>query len=125
MTGSFTLSKNERLKRRKSIEMLFDKGKAIKYPAIILIHRKSEDKEGLKAMFTVSKRNYKRAHDRNRIKRLMREAYRLQRNLITLEDKNYHLCFTFTGKQLPEYAYVYEKMGLLLNNLNAQLKELP
>ena len=125
MNGPFTLSKNERLKRRKSIEMLFDKGKAIKYPAIILIHRKSEDKEGLKAMFTVSKRNYKRAHDRNRIKRLMREAYRLQRHLITVEDKNYHLCFTFTGKQLPEYAYVYEKMGLLLNNLNTQIKELP
>ncbi len=125
MTGPFTLSKKERLKRRKSIESLFDKGKAIKYPAIIMIHRKSEDEEGLKAMFTVSKRNYKRAHDRNRIKRLMREAYRLQRYLIDVEVRNYHLCFTFTGKQLPDYHYVYEKVGLLLKNFNDQQKAIP
>lgn len=125
MTGPFTLSKKERLKRRKSIESLFDKGKAIKYPAIIMIHRKSEDEEGLKAMFTVSKRNYKRAHDRNRIKRLMREAYRLQRYLINVEVRNYHLCFNFTGKQLPDYHYVYEKVGLLLKNFNDQLKAIP
>ena len=124
MIGPFTLSKNERLKKRKSIELLFDKGKAIKYPAIIMIHRTAEEGEGLKAMFTVSKRNYKRAHDRNRIKRLMREAYRLQRHLLSEDFKNHHLCFTFTGKQLPTYNYVYEKIGLLLTNLNAQQKEL-
>jgi len=123
MNGPFTLSKNERLKKRKSIELLFDKGKSIKYPAIIMIHHKPDDLDGLKAMFTVSKRNYKRAHDRNRIKRLMREAYRLQKHLLSDAYQNHHLCFTFTGKQLPEYSYVYEKIGLLLKSLNTLQKE--
>jgi hypothetical protein len=55
----------------------------------------------------------------------MREAYRLQRYLIDVEVRNYHLCFTFTGKQLPDYHYVYEKVGLLLKNFNDQLKAIP
>lgn len=69
----------------------------------------------LQAGFTVSTRHFKKAVDRNRIKRLMRESYRLQKNnlKITLEEnhKNLAMFFIYTGNKLPEYEEVFEKIG--------------
>jgi ribonuclease P protein component len=86
------------------------------------------------AMFSASKRLFKRAHDRNRVKRLLREAYRKQKHVVysSLKERNqqYALHFIFTGKQLPNYPYVFGKMNdLILRFCNeaaqAQLPENP
>jgi ribonuclease P protein component len=70
------------------------------------------------AMFSASKRLFKRAHDRNRAKRLLREAYRKQKHVVysSLKERNqqYALHFIFTGKQLPNYPYVFGKMNDLI-----------
>lgn len=75
----------------------------------------------LKAGFTVSSRHFKKAVDRNRVKRLMREAYRLQKNelqlLPELNKNTLALFFIYVGKELPEYEWVYEKMGVVLKRL--------
>jgi ribonuclease P protein component len=72
-------------------------------------------------MFSASKRNYKRAHDRNRIKRLMREGYRKQKHIVYsfLEKKEMQcaVLFIFTGRQLPDQAYVHGKIYGLLKRL--------
>jgi ribonuclease P protein component len=115
-----TFSKDERLSRRKIIESLHEKGFSVKSPAIILVYLPCElpTDHPAQAMFSASKRLFKRAHDRNRVKRLLREAYRKQKHIvytsIKARNQQYALHFIFTGKQLPNYPYVFGKMNDLI-----------
>jgi ribonuclease P protein component len=129
----YTLGKEQRLKSRKEIELLFKAGKSISiYPFRILYLFQETvttfpdngfpaNNDKLQAGFTVSSRNFKKAVDRNRIKRLMREAYRLQKHELFLLPalNNYRLTifFIYTGKELPEYKLVFEKIGDAFNRL--------
>jgi len=115
-----SLSKDERLNRKKIIEEVFKNGLSIKSQAMIIIYHYTElpSKYPAQVMFTASKKLYKRAHDRNRIKRLLREAYRKQKHLVynslNQKKKQAALLFIFTGRQLPNYPYVHGKMSELL-----------
>ena len=75
----------------------------------------------LQAGFGASSRNFKKAVDRNRIKRLGREAYRLQKQplLRQLTEKGFSMAvfFIYTGRELPVYATVTEKIGVALQKL--------
>jgi len=69
----------------------------------------------------VSSKNFKKAVDRNRIKRLIREAYRLQKIFLSdaLKEKNIQLALfiIYTGKELPEYKMVSDKIDLILHRI--------
>lgn len=79
----------------------------------------------LQAGFTVSTRHFKKAVDRNRIKRLMRESYRQQKNnlLAKLEEnhKNLAIFFIYTGNELPNYPLVFETIGNAIQQLEKSL----
>jgi ribonuclease P protein component len=75
----------------------------------------------LQAGFGASSRHFKKAVDRNRIKRLCREAYRLQKQPLfqRLKEKGSSLAvfFIYTGKELPDYHAVTDKIGVALQKL--------
>lgn len=81
----------------------------------------------LQAGFTVSSRHFKKAVDRNRVKRLVREAYRLQKYELQLSPQlvknSLSIFFIYVGKEIPEYALVYEKTGAVLKRLIKLINE--
>lgn len=84
MARLFTLSAKERIKSRKDIETLFRSGKAFFVFPFKVIYRIGEEAGGLQFMVSVPKKQFKRANDRNKIKRQTREAWRTQ-NLVLKE----------------------------------------
>mgnify|MGYP002633143915 FL=1 len=112
-----TLGKKERLKSRKLIGRLFEEGTSIKNFPFRLVYLSTEITSvfSVKASFSVPKRNFKKAVDRNRIKRLIREAYRLEKKNV-FKGSNFHCAFmiTFIGKKEPVFHDVQEKIKELL-----------
>ncbi len=71
----------------------------------------------------VSKRRFKRAVDRNRIKRLMRESYRLQKHVLPQkENSTLQMCWIFVGKDLPEWQEVLSAGKKIFNKLQPDKK---
>ena len=126
MTKKFTLGKDERLKSRKLIEQLFSDGKSfnvLPYRILFKFINTAEKKYDSTLQFgvAVSSKNFKKAVHRNRIKRLTREAYRLQKLPLqeTLKETplNLTLFFIYTSKELPDYQLVKERVNLILERL--------
>ena len=104
------------------IQQLFDEGRSFShFPFRVMYLQPESQISPLQAGFTVSTRHFKKAVHRNRIKRLMRESYRLQKNslknLLEKDHKNLALFFIYTGKALPKYEEVFEKIGEALKRL--------
>ncbi|WP_103866672.1 MULTISPECIES: ribonuclease P protein component [Aquimarina] len=121
-----TFNKKEKVKSKKEIDFLFSEGKSIsKYP-IRLVYKKStfEDTIKIKAAVSVSKRNFKKAVDRNFIKRLMREGYRKNKYLVPNTTHQFTFMFLYSGKKMPEYAQVEPKIKEILQKFVEQEIEL-
>ena len=125
MAKKFTLGKNERLKSRKQIEQLFSEGKnfplspfRVYYKFIPIVN---DSASSLQFGAGVSGKNFKRAVDRNRIKRLTREAYRVQKillqEILSQKGLQLNLFFIYTGKELPGFSMMKEKVNVILNKM--------
>ena len=113
----YTYSKDEKLKSRKLIKELFENGKAATVYPLRMIYLKKEHfgKYPVKAGVSVSKRNLKHAVDRNRIKRLMREAYRLNKHLLyTNLEEQYIIMFIYLAKEKETFKLIENKMKDLM-----------
>jgi ribonuclease P protein component len=79
----------------------------------------------VQAMFVVPKKKFKKAHDRNKLKRRMREAYRLQKSSFYEQLKgssvNLDLAFLYTGGEEQGYAEIKTSMLKILNFLTGEI----
>ena len=120
-TARYFLKKEDKLKSRKAIDELFKKGKNFSNFPLKVIWVPANKIATLQAGVGVSSKNFKKAVDRNRIKRLMREAWRLQKNgLHTQLEQNYKsmsVFFLYVGKEQPAYELIFEKMGSAIKKL--------
>jgi len=115
-----TFPKTEKLKSKKLLDELFTSGKKLNEYPIKLVYKQLnfEDDVLIKAGVSVPKRNFKKAVDRNRIKRLLREAYRLNKHIIHSELKEKYVCmFLYLGKEMPTFEMLDTKAVKLLNKL--------
>lgn len=129
MAKQFTLGKDERLKSRKAIEQLFKEGKrfAVSPFRVYYLPTTGIQAQNLQFGIGVSAKNFKKAVDRNRVKRLTREAYRVQKNLLQdqlkAKDKGLHLFLIYTHNELPDFKLVNDKVDLILKKLSRLIDE--
>lgn len=106
---AFKFTKKEKLKSRKTIERIFQEGKSItKFPVkLYYLSADNDEDTKIKTAVTVPKKNFRSAVDRNRIKRLLREGYRLNKHLIFNNiEGNYAFLILYLGKELPRYGEI-------------------
>ncbi|MFL9845862.1 ribonuclease P protein component [Flavobacterium rhizosphaerae] len=124
MEKRFTYPKSEKLKSRVVIEKLFTGGKSVsKYP-LRLVYIPLDDADIISSTqvgVSVSKRYFKKAVDRNYYKRLMREAYRLNKYQLTgALTKPYAFMLLYQTKDRLTYDEVYEKTVQLIDKFLLQ-----
>jgi len=114
----FTYNKKEKLKSKKLIDQLFNEGQSVSAFPLRLVYLKTSFDEDIiaKTGISVSKRHFKTAVDRNRIKRLLREAYRLNKaqyfNKLTTP---YAFMILYIGKEKPKFKQVETQMNRLFS----------
>ncbi|WP_420320887.1 ribonuclease P protein component [Flagellimonas sp.] len=115
--SNFTLPKKEKLKSKKVFEQLFLEGSSIKAFPIKLIYTKVDFDDGtnIKVGVVAPKKKFKSAVKRNRIKRLMREAYRLNKHIVFNKiEGNFAFLFLYLGNVMPDYNEVDGAINKLL-----------
>jgi len=147
MTTKNTYSKQEKLKSRKALEELFAKGKHFSVFPIKVFYTvvdqsvsdwaadnargNSEIKLNHSALVQagvgVSSRIFKKAHDRNKVKRLLREVYRTQKQplytKVAANQQQLNVFFLYIGKELPVFADLQIAMEKTLEKLIRKISE--
>ena len=121
----FSFNKAEHLCSKKVIDKLFTDGKTIFVYPVKIVYLKTSllSKFPVQAAFTVGKRNFKRAVQRNLIKRRMREAYRLNKHQLYDEigEKQVAVFFIYTAKTISEYRQIESSVKKGLKKLLSEL----
>ncbi|MBG6063136.1 ribonuclease P protein component [Flavobacterium sp. CG_9.1] len=120
---NFTYPKTEKLKSKITIGLLFTEGKSVsKYPLRLVYKAGSFDKsEKIKMGVSVSKKNFKKAVDRNYFKRVLRETYRLNKHLLIDNlDQPYSFMFFYQTKDRLSYQEINTKTIQLFEKFIAQ-----
>lgn len=123
--------KTEKLKSSKAIASLFAEGKSYtKYPIKVFFLPKAHISSAVGkldknlAAFAVPKRNFKSAVDRNRIKRQLREAYRLNKYVLEdIEDNKIMMLFLYLAKDKPTYDALEKAMLKLVRKLASEMEQ--
>ena len=132
-TGSF--GRQQKLKSRKQIQKLFTGGNShFVFPVKVawMVDQpgpRPTGNTGVQAGVSVSKRNFKKAVDRNRIKRLLREAYRLHKHDLVEQFEGKSFCLSlfmiYVDKTLPTFESLQQKVALALKMLKDKTTQVP
>jgi ribonuclease P protein component len=126
--NTFAFGKPERLKSRKQIDALFAGGRSITRFPVRLRYQLCPRPEGappVQAGVSVSRKAFKRAVDRNRIKRQLREAYRLQKapllQTVSKTDRQVVLFLIYTGKDQQPFDAIVSAVTHCLDGLHQKV----
>lgn len=123
---NFNYPKNEKLKSKITIGLLFSEGKSVsKYPLRLVYHSGAlGDEQQLKVGVSVSKKYFKKAVDRNYFKRLLRESYRLNQHLLKQQlDQPYALMLFYQSKDRLTFEEINTKTVQLFEKFLAQVQD--
>lgn len=120
---NYRFTREEKLKSKTTIDSLFQEGKGmVKFP--IKMQYMSHEKPMHQIAFSVPKRNFKRAVDRNRIKRQLREAYRLNKHILyENEIPSQAIFFIYIAKDMPTYKNLEKRMKACFHELIKRYKK--
>ena len=91
----------------------------LKFPVLCHFYKQSGSGK-LLFLFSVSKKRFPKSVDRNRIKRLMREAIRLQKNKILMsESHDLIIGLTFLSDSITNYQIIYNSVSTIINKINS------
>ena len=123
-------SKAERINSEIIIKRIFSEGKSLfSHPFRIVwvenLHIK--DTVPVEILISVSKRKFKRAVDRNQVKRFIRESYRLNKNLLldfcAQKDLNIQLAIVYVAKEVGDFDYYNKSMIKMLNKIIIEIEK--
>lgn len=115
--------KAERLRSKKAIERLFRDGKAFNhYPFKVIWHEMPlPTPYPAQVLITVSRKKFSNAADRNRIRRILREAYRHNTDdfykFLTIHEKQCALAIVYRGNSIPDFRWSMLKIKALIRRL--------
>jgi len=127
MSPTFTFPKKEHLCGEIRLGKLYAEGKAfIVYP-LRVVYKISENQDNVpvKVLVSVPKKRFKHAVDRNRIKRLMRESYRLSKvpfiNIVVSKSVSVQIAFNYVANLETDFATLKRKMEKALLQIAEKL----
>ena len=115
------LSKKERLTDKKLIEELFKKGSSFSLYPLRVLYIPDPDPQGCnRILISVPKKQFKKAVDRNKIKRRIREAYRTEKHLLNQPEPQvfYLIGYIYIGKESLPFREINSKLKASLQRLN-------
>lgn len=118
-----SLGKSEILRGDKQIESLYKTGKRMHASPLMIIKAETgnDDENPVKAAFVIPKRNFRKATERNRLRRKLREAWRLNKqplnDVMKLKNKSLQLLLIYTGKTPLTFSELQLKIVLILQRL--------
>lgn len=126
----FRFQREERLKSQKIIGSLFKDGQSFGQYPLRLIWKPLEDTNGgalIQFTVSVAKKKFPHAVDRNRLRRQVREAYRLQKHVLIErldpEKPGYAIMALYTAKEPLPYAEIFQSMERALRRLTKMLNQ--
>ncbi|MBK9290149.1 MAG: ribonuclease P protein component [Bacteroidetes bacterium] len=111
------------LRGRSAVMQLFGNGNSFAVPPVRVVYRWHDEQADVpvQVMFTISKRSFRKASHRNRIRRLMREAWRRHSNrvweLAQKRQKNLHVALIYSRQDMPAYAALESKIIQAIHRL--------
>ncbi len=117
-----TLPRNERLRTLGAVRRLFESGHAgFVYPFRYIWYAESDVDRSVEVLFSTPKKFHKRANRRNLVRRRTREAYRLQKELLAVENVNLDMALVYSSKEILSQRSIAKSVRRILEAVTEQV----